>query len=188
MSHAEIEHPEAYAAAVKSHILQNARKTWVKNNPRAGEIMDFFHSGARLGEFMHDMSLSLDTYGKLSEKQTAAVLKSIDGAAARKAQWAAERATADAGKVHLGAVGEKLTVELTVVHIVVLDGHWGTTYMHICEDAAGNVVVYKGKADAFPNKGHSAVVTATVKEHARFAGVAQTIIQRPKCIPTGEPK
>jgi hypothetical protein len=79
-------------------------------------------------------------------------------------------------------VGQKVTLTLTVVHIVVLDGAYGTNYIHICEDADQNVVIYKGKAIDFPLKGETATVTAVVKEHGVREGVKQTVIQRPKVL------
>jgi hypothetical protein len=86
----------------------------------------------------------------------------------------------DVTRQHIGTVGEKITVTLTTMHIVVLDGIYGTNYIFICEDADQNVIIYKGKSDYFPNKGETATITATVKEHGVRDGVKQTIIQRPK--------
>jgi hypothetical protein len=109
-------------------------------------------------------------------------LKGIDTRAAKKAEWASERAALDAKRDHLGTVGQKVTLTLTTVHIVVLDGIYGANYIHICEDADQNVVIYKGKSFDFPAKGHTATVTATVKEHGVRDGVKQTVIQRPKVL------
>ena len=69
---------------------------------------------------------------------------------------------------------------LTVMHIIVLDGIYGSNYIHICEDDQQNVVIYKGKAADFPLKGETATIVATVKDHGVRDGVKQTIIQRPK--------
>ena len=83
-------------------------------------------------------------------------------------------------------MGEKATITLKVVHVVVLDGIYGTTYINICEDADNNTIIYKGNAKGFPEKGETATVIATIKEHGVREGVKQTIIQRPKTIATEE--
>jgi hypothetical protein len=174
-----IQNEVAYNNAIKRNIIANANKTWRSNTDRAGEIV--FALGAGRTEygytdnFIGAMAAAFDTYGKLSIKQSAAILKGIDAMAARKAAWVAKNAAKD----HVGAVGDKLTVTLTVKHIVCVESQFGTNYIHICEDAQANVIIYKGKAD-FPLTGETATIVATVKEHALRDGVKQTIIQRPK--------
>ena len=83
---------------------------------------------------------------------------------------------------HLGSVGEKLTVTLTVKHVVALDSIYGTSYIFICNDTTpeANVIIYKGTSRTFPDKGETATIIATVKEHGVRDGVKQTCIQRPK--------
>ena len=186
-----VEYPAAWAAARKRNIIANAKKTWKANTPRAEEILDAVESGRVYSDqgnmsykegFMGSMAAALDTFGKLSQKQCEAILKGIDARAAKKAEWASEKAALDAKRAHIGAVGQKVTLELTVVHVVVLDGMYGTTYINICEDAEQNVVIYKGSSNAIPGKGHTVNVVATVKEHGVRDGVKQTVIQRPKLI------
>jgi hypothetical protein len=185
----EIEHPEAYASAIKRNILMNARKTWLANTPRAHEILDATEDGRDYDKngrvlyregFMGSMANALDKFGKLTPKQSDAVLKGIDARAAKKAEWASKKAAVDANRAHIGTVGQKVTVTLTTVHIVILDGMYGTNYIFICEDADQNTIIYKGKSECMPNKGETATVTATVKEHGVRDGVKQTVIQRPK--------
>lgn len=186
---ANVEYQEAWEAGRKRNILMNARKTWLANTPRAHEILDAVDAGRAYDNngresykegFMGSMAQALDSYGKLTPKQCEAVLKGIDTRAAKKAEWASEKAALDAKRAHIGTVGDKVTMTLTVVHVVVLDGTYGTTYIHICEDADQNVVIYKGKSEAMPGKGHTVTVTATIKEHGVRDGIKQTVIQRPK--------
>ena len=186
---ANVEYQEAWEAGRKRNILMNARKSWLANTPRSHEILDAVDAGRAYDNngresykegFMGSMAQALDTFGKLTPKQSEAILKGIDTRAAKKAEWASEKAALDAKRSHIGVVGEKVTMTLTVVHIVVLDGMYGTTYIHICEDADQNVVIYKGKSEAIPGKGHTVTVTATIKEHGVREGVKQTVIQRPK--------
>lgn len=185
-----IENPVAYENAVKSYIIANAQKTWRANTERAGEIESALIAGivyndrgnfkGHTDDFMGSMANAFYTYGKLSPKQCEAILKGIDARAARKAEWADKKAAIDATRAFVGTVGEKITITLKVVHIVELDGSFGTIYINICEDAENNTIIYKGNAKGFPEKGETATITATVKEHGVRNGVKQTVIQRPK--------
>ena len=187
---ANIENPVAYENAIKRNIIANAQKTWRANTERAGEIESALIAGivyndrgdfkGHTDDFMGSMANAFYTYGKLSPKQSEAILKGIDARAARKAEWADKKAAIDATRAFVGTVGEKITITLKVVHIVELDGSFGTIYINICEDADNNTIIYKGNAKGFPEKGETATITATVKEHGVRNGVKQTVIQRPK--------
>ena len=188
MNRANIEHEAAWLAGRKRNILHNARKTWLANTPRAYEILDAAEAGREYNNgdvsykegFMGSMAYALDVFGKLTPKQSDAVLKGIEARAAKKAEWASQRAALNANRAHIGTVGERAAMTITVVHVVVLEGTFGTTYIHICEDADQNIVIYKGSSGAIPGTGHTVTITATVKEHGVRDGVKQTIIQRPK--------
>ena len=191
MNKANIEHEAAWLAGRKRNIIANARKTWTANTVRANEIIDAIDAGRSYDGygnvsyeegFMGSMARAFDTYGKLSPKQSEAILKGIDARAAKKAEWDSEEAALNAKRAHIGAIGQKVTMTLTTVHIIVLDGMYGTNYIHICEDEDQNVVIYKGKSFDFPAKGHTATMTATVKDHGVRDGVKQTVIQRPKLV------
>lgn len=189
---ANIENPVAYENAIKRNIIANAQKTWRANTERAGEIESALIAGivyndrgdfkGHTDDFMGSMANAFYTYGKLSPKQCEAILKGIDARAARKAEWADKKAAIDATRAFVGTVGEKITITLKVVHIVELDGSFGTIYINICEDADNNTIIYKGNAKGFPNKDETATITATVKEHGVRNGVKQTVIQRPKLV------
>ena len=192
-----IENPVAYENAIKRNIIANAQKTWRANTERAGEIESALIDGISYNDygdfkgynddFMGSMAKAFYTYGKLSPKQSEVILKGIDARIARKAEWADKRAVLDATKEHVGTIGQKITFTLTIVHIVVLEGIFGTTYIHIMEDADKNTVIYKGNSSvvgwtpegAVRVKGDTLTITATVKEHGVRNGVKQTVIQRP---------
>jgi hypothetical protein len=187
---ANIENPVAYENAIKRNIIANAQKTWRANTERADEIESALTDGITYDghgnfmgygdDFMGKMAESFYTWGKLSPKQCEAILKGIDARAARRAEWADKKAAIDAKRDFVGTVGEKITLTLKVVHIVVLDGSFGTVYINICEDENNNTIIYKGNAKGFPEKDETATITATVKEHGVRNGVKQTVIQRPK--------
>ena len=92
---ADIRNPEAYEAAVRGRIVQNAMKTWHKNQERSNEIENWIYinsvnNGGR-SEFAQSLEFALYNYGKLSPRQCEVVLKKIDEAEDRQAQWEKKR-------------------------------------------------------------------------------------------------
>jgi len=80
----------------------------------------------------------------------------------------------------VGVEGDKMTLTITVEKIVTLYSDlYGATYLHLCRDQDGNVIVYKGTAQ-IGAPGDINTIKATVKAHQIYNGVRQTIIQRPK--------
>ena len=86
---------------------------------------------------------------------------------------------AKAPSAHVGAIGDKVSLTLTCERDIRIDSQFGTSWMSICRDAVGNVVIYKGNAE-FLCQGDTGEVKATIKEHSVYNNVAQTFIQRPK--------
>lgn len=135
------------------------------------------------GDFVDAMRKSADKWGGLTEGQHAAVLKTIDRAEARAAEWDAKnkaRAAADASSVHVGEVGKRQDFALTLERCISFETAFGMLYIHLFRDAANNVVVYKGSKDLGLNAGETVALKATVKEHGERNGVKQTILSRPK--------
>jgi|688.fasta_scaffold605633_1 hypothetical protein len=195
-SYAVIENEAAYNAAIKRNILANAQKTWRKNTERAEEIEAVLEDGRLYDHgrvsyaegFMGSMAKAYDTFGKLTPAQSAAILKGIDARAARKAEWADKQAALNASRTHVGEIGQKLTLELTLKKVIEIEGMAfsrydnGLTFIFIFEDAEQNVVIYKGRSSALMDLDEGSVVSliATIKDHGVRNGVKQTIIQRPK--------
>ncbi len=192
-----IENEAAYNAAIKRNIITNAQKTWRSNTDRANEIEVALEAGRRFNDyggvigysedFIGSLAEAFDNYGKLTPNQSAAVLKGIDARAARRAEWADKQAELNASRQHIGQIGQKLELELTIKKIIELEGlqfggYHGFTYIYIMEDADQNIVIYKGNSAAFNtvDEGGTYRFTATIKEHGVRDGVKQTIIQRPK--------
>jgi len=195
-SYAVIENEAAYNAAIKRNILANAQKTWRKNTERSEEIEAVLEDGRLYDHgrvsyaegFMGSMARAYDTFGKLTPNQSAAILKGIDARAARKAEWADKQAALNASRTHIGEIGQKLTLELTLKKVIKIEGMAfsrydnGLTFIFIFEDAEQNVVIYKGRSSALMDLDEGSVVSliATIKDHGVRNGVKQTIIQRPK--------
>ena len=96
----------------------------------------------------------------------------VDGEVAKRAK---------APSKHVGSVGEKITLIITCNREVRIESQFGVTWLHLCSDDAGNTVTYKGNA-GFLREGNTGTVTATVKDHTVYNGIAQTVIQRPKLV------
>ena len=186
-----VEHPAAYEAAIKRNIINNATKTFYKTYSDAGDIVQFLVNNSERNSFYSNLLGSLNTYGKLTEKQVLAVRKSMATMAERKAQWQAEAVAKNATRTFVGTEKKKITVTLTVKKAIVVERprfHYydsGTSLLRICEDADGNVIVFSGNAD-FPAEGETATITATVKMHRYYKQndieVPQTVIIRPKIV------
>ena len=138
---------------------------------------------AALGDFYAKMRDQVLEWGGLTEKQNAAVLALIERAEARvieRDRARAEQAAADAERSGwIGAVGERRVLQISIRMIKELSGTYGISYLHVCHDADGNVVVYKG-TNRLGERGDTVTVKATVKDHDVRDGVKQTKISRPK--------
>lgn len=124
-------------------------------------------------DFLRSMAYNLAQWGNLTDRQAEAVescFAVIDRIEAARAN-----------SRHIGLVGEKVTLTITVERIIVLESQFGTNYITIARDEQGNAIFYKGKTD-IGNKGDITTVKASVKEHTVYNGVKQTIIQRPKVL------
>jgi hypothetical protein len=139
----------------------------------------------RVNPFLAKMHDSYMEWGSLTPGQEVAVRKCLDTDAARKAERDAQRAEAKAAEAatstHIGTVGKREVFTLAVRNVMTFDGTYGTTFIHILHDAAGNLVVYKG-TKRLAQKGETVTVKATVKDHGEREGVKQTILARPTAV------
>jgi len=190
----EIENPVAYGNAISRNIIANAKKTFARNNPDVEAIDEFLNGGRVFGDygsiesykdgFVGSVASAYDTYGKLTEKQVAAVRKCIIQRDARKAEWADKQAAIDAAREYVGIIGDKIVLTLVLKKVINIDTNFGPIGIFIFEDANKNVIIYKGGCDAVWNlaEGETVTLKATVKEHGTRNGVKQTLIQRPKAV------
>jgi hypothetical protein len=82
---------------------------------------------------------------------------------------------------HIGNVGDKITLAAVVEMVKGFDGMYGTVWIHVLKDLAGNVLIYKG-TKRLANKGSSINLAAKIKAHGDRDGVKQTIVERPKLV------
>lgn len=178
MSYGNIEHPAAYEAAIAARIRAatfkkyNGRFLAVEGNL---EIVNFVL--ANNGSFFNSLAHSYNQYGSLTVGQVNAVRKII----ADRASKVAARRALDSGSVHISTVGKRAIFTVSVVKILSFEGDYGTVYINILKDSAGNVVIYKGAslANANVTEGDTVTIKATVKAHEEREGVKQTILARP---------
>jgi hypothetical protein len=197
---AHVENAAAYIRAAQARIMSNrakgARKIWIDEcgESTVQRCVEFLSEcgefapidgrthplvSASLGDFRCKMIESEANWGRLTVNQTTAVLSMIDRAAKRIDDRAAARVEKAATAKHIGAVGERCDFGLRIVFVTSYETQYGTTFVHVMEDADGNVVVYKG-SKPIGQKDDAIKIKATIKAHDRRDGIAQTIISRPK--------
>jgi hypothetical protein len=134
-------------------------------------------------DIVTDIVGKLVRYGSISDPQMGLIRKLLGDIAqrpARDAEFAAKRAEQVATSRWVGTVGQRMQFDLTVGRIYRGEGNFGPYVILNCQDQAGNVVVYKGGSDLGLKVGDRATVTATVKGHDEWQGIAQTTVSRPK--------
>lgn len=77
----------------------------------------------------------------------------------------------------VGAIGERIEVEVTVVKNIELDNDFGHSTMHIFEDACGNQYVWTTSAKNWA-EGSVKTIRGTVKDHRTYRNTKQTILNR----------
>ena len=124
-------------------------------------------------DFLHISAINLAQWGNLTQRQ----LEAVESCFAVIDRLEAARANSQ----HVGAVGDKVTMTITVERVIVLKTQFGTNYITIARDEQGNAVTYKGRIN-IGDKGDTNTIKASVKEHTVYNGIKQTAIQRPKII------
>jgi len=117
---------------------------------------------------------NLVKYGSISDKQSDFVQKLL-------------RKIADRNKVvdvvsgeYVGTVGARSKFNLTVAFKTAIDTAFGTMYITGMKDASGNTIIHKGSAVfSKVTRGDNVSLMASIKDHAEYKGVKQTIITRP---------
>jgi len=141
-----------------------------------GELVASAKACAGKSMFIDDLVAKLAIYGSWSEKQIAAVAKSVVEIAASEAKRAASG--------FVGKVGERIEVAVEVERVAGYDRPafrgFGTEYVRIVtmRDAAGNAIVVKSPAFYGREKGDKFTLRATVKDHSEYRGEKQTIVMR----------
>jgi len=126
------------------------------------------------------------------EKTVREFVRTDDGRAQELANtWADERAAKDevigdkrAASEHVGEIGERIEVDGVARLITSFDNAYGTSYMYMIEDKAGNAYKFIGTPIHIDGatKTFSLKAKFTVKSHEEYNGQKQTVVNRPKVI------
>ncbi len=171
---AKREATKAAKAAAKDAEFRNLadvrRAEFLTANPDV-EFLTQYEGG---NEFLKSLAGALAKWGRLTDPQLAAVRKSVE----RDKANAERAATAE----YVGTVGERRLFTITVDRAIPVESIYGTKYIVLARDEAGNAIVYRGNSEAIPGVGETGTVKATVAEHKEYNGLKQTIISRPAAI------
>ena len=143
----EVDRPDAYNTAVRETIkfraTQKKQAAWLAADETRADLIKVIGERAYdKGGFWASMKEAYDNWGALTAGQEAAVRRSLDQDAVRKA----DRSAADAGSQHVGTVGERRDWTLTLQGRAQYESDFGVVHVHIFKDADGNVVIYKGSS------------------------------------------
>ena len=164
---AQIEAERAQRAADR----QEATQAWRDANSAVVARLTAYEGS---NEFLRSFTATLAQWGALTPRQ----LEAVESCFAVIDRTEAARANSQ----HIGAVGDKVTLTITVERIVVLKSEfYGDNYITIARDEQGNTITYKGRVD-IGSKGDTNTIKASVKEHTVYNGIKQTVIQRPKLL------
>lgn len=93
---------------------------------------------------------------------------------------------------HIGVVGARVVLDLTFTGCRVIEGHYGTTYLCMFVDPAGNVVKWFASSWIFDGfsaaeaPGKKVRLKATIKEHGEYKGTLETQLARAAIAPSEE--
>ena len=76
---------------------------------------------------------------------------------------------------HLGTIGQKLQLELTVTRNYPLNTQYGTTFVHYFKDSSDNTFIWKTQAKNWPT-GTTHRLTARIKDHITEKNEAITVL------------
>ena len=110
--------------------------------------------------------------------QSAGYAASAYNAMRKEQDEAREAEEARKTKSYVGKVGGKFEGDLILVRSASFDSEWGLTYIHRFEDESGNVIVWKTGTPMTECRSYS--IKASIKDHAEYRGIPQTVITRAK--------
>ena len=80
---------------------------------------------------------------------------------------------------HQGAIGDKIEEWVRVKRVMPIDGYFGRTYLHIFEDARGNVYTWNTKTQSMTTD-KWIILQGTISAHDEYRGEKQTKLVRCK--------
>jgi hypothetical protein len=98
----------------------------------------------------------------------------------RRAQAQVQRAVDAATSQHVAQVGQRVDLKVIVTKVITLESEqYGTSFINLMRDEAGNVIVWKTSSWA-GNEGQAYSIRGTVKANDEYKGTKQTVLTRCK--------
>lgn len=130
-------------------------------------------------EYRHKLAWEADAPAR--EERAARAAAEQQDREAEERYWAEAMAMAKAARVWLGTIGQRITIAAKVEAKVRLEGgQFGDRYLVRFRDATQNLIVWWTGNPGVLREGLAVTFLATVKDHERYQGEAQTIVQRVK--------
>lgn len=143
---------------------------------------DALAKSSELGDSDYEHNLRVAIGGEIITHRTAGIAASLitwyERAMGREVARKA-RAKRAANSEHIGAVKERLTVDVTIESIHDCESDWGTTHIHKMIDSAGNALTWFSSSKRL-TVGQAYTMKATVKKHDEYRGEKQTVVTRCK--------
>ncbi|RYD68026.1 MAG: hypothetical protein EOP83_01630 [Verrucomicrobiaceae bacterium] len=137
---------------------------------------------AELSEYEHNVSVV--AHALMIETRSMGLCASIVGVyQMMKAREAGEeiRRRTQKNSTYQGKVGDKLSFGPAVLtHHFTIDGNYGTSYVYFFLTDTGNVLKWKASRCMELSNGHRYTVSGTVKDHAEYKEIQQTVLTRCK--------
>jgi hypothetical protein len=168
---------------------------WTAHQPteehqkRAAEVIEWVRSSHDNSDYMHNLRVACAS--NVAPVKLFGLLASAPQAYNRHLGFVAERAQRDAARAsqpdmgHVGAVGERVELTVTVVRIKAIDSDFGTKLVVSMKSAEGHdmVTFTTGNSIHGNDVGKTFVMRGTVKKHSEYQGRSQTDLSRCKFAP-----
>ena len=136
-------------------------------------------------DYLHNLTIAFQLEGV--EDRNMGLVASAVMARRREQEKAAEQAKREAeraarklkgGGSHVGKVGERMALDLTVMRVRYSDGQWGSTTIVTLEDADLNEFTWFATGSRQYEGGQRVRGKGTVKKHDYYEGRCQTVLSR----------
>lgn len=159
-------------------------QTWTENRPTDADIeeaTDIVEWAGELGnrdnlsDYLHNLRIACSV-GYVENK-----LMGIVASAVVARRYELEKTAAKAAKpasAHVGTVGERLTLNLTVTHVRYIESPYGMKTLVGLVDESGSKLVWWATNNPDFKAGEKITCKATVKKHDTYNGENQTVLTR----------
>lgn len=157
-----------------------AAQPTAEHTARAAEVLAWISGNDDRGDYMHNLRVASAQI--VADRKMHGILASAPQAFNRAQGVLAERkaraAAPDAG--HLGTVGDRLDLQVTIMGVKAFDSQWGSKRaISMRSDAGHEVITFTtGEGCGANDTGKTFMVRGTVKRHSTYRDKAQTELSR----------